>query len=62
MNLVFNEDHTIGQAFRRVHVKEIEKKSSFRYSYMKDRVNGMINECKTMNDIQKFFNHRSSQI
>ncbi len=52
---------TFYQAFDHVKMGDIEQNSSFKYSYMKDRVNGMISECKTMADIQKlFFNHHRS--
>ncbi|CAF0980232.1 unnamed protein product [Rotaria sordida] len=58
---VINEETTFHQCFRHVMMEEIEENSSFKYSYMKDRVIGMINECRTMDDIRKlFFNHRLS--
>jgi hypothetical protein len=46
------------QAFRHVAMEDIEKNSSFKYSDMKDRVDRMIKECETMNDIQRFFKCR----
>ncbi|CAF3760283.1 unnamed protein product [Rotaria sp. Silwood1] len=58
---MMNEETTYNQCFRHIMMKEIEKNSSFRYLYVADRVNGMINECHTINDIRKiFFNHRVS--
>ncbi|CAF3049857.1 unnamed protein product, partial [Rotaria sp. Silwood2] len=58
---VVSDELTFHQSFAYFMMEEIEKNSSFKYSYMKCRVNGMINECQTMNDIrQLFFNHRSS--
>ncbi len=43
------------RAFGHIMIEEIERNSSFKYSYMKHRVEGMIKECKTMADIQKLF-------
>ncbi len=44
-------------------MEDIEENSSFKYSYMKHRVEGMIKECQTMADIRKlFYNHRRSDI
>jgi len=58
MNLVFREGDTFRRAFHHLNIEEIEKNSSFKYSVMKHRVDGMIKECETMNDIRKlFFNH-----
>jgi hypothetical protein len=57
IDLVFDEDEgdTVSQAFLHLNIKEIEQNSSFKYECMRDRVNGMINECKSVNDIQKKF-------
>ncbi|CAF1580758.1 unnamed protein product [Rotaria sp. Silwood1] len=58
---VTNKETTFNQCFRHIMMKKIEKNSSFRYLSVTDRVNGMINECHTINDIRKiFFNHRVS--
>jgi hypothetical protein len=58
INSVFNEGDTINQAFRHLSIEELEENSSFKYAPMRGRVNGMIKECKSMNDIRKlFFNH-----
>ena len=58
VNSVCFEGDTFRQAFQQVKIDEIEKNSSFKYSYMKDRVNGMIKECETIDDIRKvFFNY-----
>ncbi|CAF2637735.1 unnamed protein product [Rotaria sp. Silwood2] len=60
---VINEETTFHQCLRHVMIEEIEKNSSFKYSYMKDRVNDMIKECQTIDDIrQLFFNHRLSTL
>jgi len=54
----FRPRATFRDVFRYVITEEIEKDSSFKYSAMKSRVDGMISECKTMADIRKFFfNH-----
>jgi hypothetical protein len=53
------EQLTFHQTIRRTVFDAIEENSSFRYSYMKNRVHGMINECQTMNDVRSlFYNHR----
>ena len=58
---VIRDEYTFREAFLCVEMADIEQNSSFKYSYMKDRVNGMISECETMADIQKlFFNHHQS--
>jgi hypothetical protein len=63
LETAFRPGATFRDVFRDVIIKEIEKNSSFKYSLMKSRVDGMINECETMADIRKlFFNHRSSHI
>ncbi len=60
INSVFINGDTFCEAFRRIDIEEIEKNSSFKYSAMKHRVDGMIKECETMNDIRKvFYSHRS---
>ncbi len=49
------------RAFGHIMIEEIERNSSFKYSHMKSRVDGMINECQTMAEIRNFFyNHRRS--
>jgi hypothetical protein len=55
INSVINEGNTVRKAFLHLSIKEIVQNSSFKYEYMRDRVNGMINECKSMNDIKKEF-------
>ncbi|CAF4094268.1 unnamed protein product, partial [Rotaria sp. Silwood1] len=55
---IISEKTTFHQCFRHVMIEEMEKNSSFKYSYMADRVNGMLNECHTINDIREiFFKH-----
>ncbi|UJR31531.1 hypothetical protein I4U23_019020 [Adineta vaga] len=58
---IIREQTTFHQVFNCDLFEEIERNSSFKYSYMRNRVESMINECKTMYDIRRFFyNHRLS--
>ncbi len=59
INSVFNEDVPVHKALNRLGIKEIEENSSFKYKYMEHRVNGMINECESIGDIQnKFYKYK----
>lgn len=61
MDKVFSGNDAFCRVIRHVAIEEFEMDSNFKYSYMKDRVNDMINQCETMNDIQKFFFNGLSQ-
>ena len=55
---VMIEGITFPLALSRVAMEDIEKNSSFKYWCIEDLVDGLINECQTMNDIYKIFEHR----
>jgi hypothetical protein len=55
---VMNTGDTFRQAFRHVAMEDIAENPSFKYSDMKDRVDRMIKECETMNDIRRFLKRR----
>ncbi|CAF1133451.1 unnamed protein product [Adineta ricciae] len=58
---IIHDQTTFNQVRTHDLYEEIEKNSSFKYSYMKSRVKCMIHECQTMNDIRRFFyDHRLS--
>jgi hypothetical protein len=56
---VITEETTFPLALDRVATEDIEKNSSFKYWCIEDLVDGLINECKTMNDIHEIFKHRA---
>ncbi|CAF4012866.1 unnamed protein product [Rotaria sp. Silwood1] len=59
-SVIINE-YTFHKAFLGIKIDNLEQNSLFKYSAMKQRVNGMLMECKSMADIQKlFFNYRTS--
>jgi len=59
IDTAINDADTIHQAMLNISQEAIERNSSFKYSYMKIRVDGMIKECLTMADIRKrFYDHR----
>lgn len=54
--LVFNDGDTIHQALKHIPSEEYEQNSKFEHDKIMDsRVNGMINECKSMGDIRRKF-------
>jgi hypothetical protein len=58
---VILEGYTFQQAFLRINMVDIEQNSSFDYSAVQQRVNGMLTECQIMTDIQqRFYNRYSS--
>lgn len=55
-----NGEETLHQALLKIPIADIEKNSLFKYSYMKRRVDDMINKCSNINSIRKlFFEHGS---
>ena len=59
LDLLILKKKTFTDAFGAVSLGAIEENSSFKYSDIKDRVDHMMKECETMNDIRQFFEYNS---
>jgi hypothetical protein len=54
---VIIEEDTLSQQFRHIDMNEIEKNSLYRHSFVQKRAQSMIEHCRTMADIRKWFNN-----